>query len=76
MARYKSTSKKTRLTKQGKHTKWAPFWAVLKAYGKGKRVHPSSLTKTKRSWRRDNINTNIKNSKIIKPRTRKVEKKY
>lgn len=76
MARYKSTSKKKRLTKQGSRTKWAPFWAVLKVYGKGKRVHPASLTQVKRSWRRDNIDTKIKNSKIIKPRTKKVQKKY
>lgn len=52
MARYVHPSKKKRLIKHGRQTKWAPFWTVLKAFGKGKRVHPSRLTDVKRSWKR------------------------
>jgi len=47
----KRSSKKRHLEKAGKHTKWAPFWAVLKKYGQGKRVHPSRITHVKRNWR-------------------------
>ena len=49
--RNKRRSKKQHLDKAGKQTKWAPFWAVLRKYGKGKRVHPSAITHVKRSWR-------------------------
>ncbi len=66
MARYKSLSKKTHLATAGKRTKWAPFWIVLKAAGKGKKVHPARFTRIKRSWRR----TKLK----IKPR--RVHKRY
>ncbi|MBT4446260.1 hypothetical protein HOA92_03470 [archaeon] len=52
MARYIHPSKKKRLIKHGRQTKWAPFWTVLKAFGKGKRVHPSRLTDVKRHWKR------------------------
>jgi hypothetical protein len=45
------SSKKRHLEKVGKQTKWAPFWAVLKKYGKGKRVHPSAMTHVKRNWK-------------------------
>lgn len=45
------SSKKRHLGKFGKQTKWAPFWTVIKKHGKGKRVHPSSMTHVKRSWR-------------------------
>lgn len=51
MAHYKSLSKKMKLAKAGTHTKWAPFWTIFKAYGKGKRIHPSRLTHIKRSWK-------------------------
>lgn len=47
--------KKIILTKHGRRTKWAPFWAVVKKYGKGKRVHPSYMTRIRRSWRRTKI---------------------
>lgn len=43
--------KKTKLVVHGRRTKWAPFWAVVKKYGKGKRVHPSYMTRIKRNWR-------------------------
>ncbi len=58
------SSKKRHLEKAGKQTKWAPFWAVLKKYGKGKKVHPSRITHVKRSWR-------IKKLKIKPRRTPK-----
>jgi ribosomal protein L39E len=47
--------KKLKLAKQGRRTKWAPFWCVVKKYGKGKRVHPSYMTRTRRSWRRTKL---------------------
>ena len=55
MARYKSISKKLKLGKFGRQTKWAPFWTVPKIYGKGRRVHPGRHTAVKRSWRRTKI---------------------
>ncbi len=57
--------KKIKLSKAGRKTKWAPVWAVLKKFGSGKRVHPSTLTNTRRSWRR----TKLK----IKPRRQKKQ---
>ena len=45
------SSKKRHLDKVGKQTKWAPFWTVIKKYGKGKKIHPSKHTHVKRSWR-------------------------
>jgi ribosomal protein L39E len=52
MSRAIHSSKKKRLAKLGTQTKWAPFWTVPKKYGKGKRIHPSRHTATKRNWRR------------------------
>jgi len=52
MARFKHLSKKLRLNKLSRLTRWAPFWTVPKIYGKGKVVHPGRHTNTKRSWRR------------------------
>lgn len=60
------SSKKRHLAKAGKQTKWAPFWTVLKKYGKGKKVHPSAHTHVKRSWRVSSLK--------IKPR--KNDKSY
>lgn len=54
MARYKHFSRKKKLIKQGKRTKWAPIWVVLKKFGMGKKVHPSQFS-TKRSWRRTKL---------------------
>lgn len=59
----KSYSKKVKLAVHTRRTKWAPFWAVIKKYGMGKRVHPSQITKHRRQWRR----TKLK----IKPRRAK-----
>lgn len=51
----KNQNKKTKLAKKGKQTKWAPVWAVLKKYGMGKRIHPSQMTRNRRSWRRTKL---------------------
>jgi ribosomal protein L39E len=47
--------KKVKLAKHGRRTKWAPFWTVVKKYGKGKKMHPSYMTRIKRSWRRTKL---------------------
>ena len=47
--------KKIKLAKQTKRTKWAPVWAVLRKFGAGKRVHPSAITRTRRSWSRTKL---------------------
>lgn len=47
----KSYQKKIALGVARKQTKWAPVWAVVRTYGKGKRVHPSQLTAKRRNWR-------------------------
>jgi len=51
MRKHSRKSKKQHLEVAGKQTKWAPFWAVMRKFGKGKRVHPSTITHVKRSWR-------------------------
>jgi ribosomal protein L39E len=51
----KSQQKKTILAKKGRQTKWAPVWAVLKKFGMGKRIHPSAMTKYRRSWKRTKL---------------------
>lgn len=51
----KNFDKKVKLMKAGKQTKWAPVWVVLKKYGVGKRVHPSAITRYRRSWRRTKL---------------------
>ncbi len=55
MAHYKSLSKKIKLAKAGRQTRWAPFWTILKKFGTGKKLHPARLTRIKRSWRRTKI---------------------
>lgn len=47
--------KKIKLGVHTRMTKWAPFWAVLRKHGKGKRVHPSSMTAHRRHWRRTKL---------------------
>ena len=61
----KSYHKKIVLGTYERQTKWAPFWAVIRAYGKGKRKHPSELTTVRRSWRRTKL-------KLKPRRTRKT----
>jgi len=58
--------KKIKLGVANRRTRFAPFWAVLRKYGMGKRVHPSQMTAQRRHWRR----TKLK----IKPR--KTSKKH
>ncbi len=47
--------KKVALAVHERRTKWAPFWTVIKAHGKGKRKHPSEMTAIRRSWRRSKL---------------------
>lgn len=51
----KYKGKKERLAVKGRQTKWAPIWAVLRKFGTGKRVHPSALTRHRRSWKRTKL---------------------
>lgn len=60
----KTFNKKVQLGVHGRRTKWAPFWAVVRKYGAGKRVHPSAMTVMRRHWRRTKL-------KIKPRRTRK-----
>jgi len=62
----KNAQKKATLAKKGRQTKWAPVWAVLKKFGTGKRIHPSAITRQRRSWRRTKLH--------IKPRI--IRKSY
>jgi len=52
MARFFHLSRKLRLSKKGRQTRWAPFWTVPKIFGKTRRVHPGRITDVKRNWRR------------------------
>lgn len=47
--------KKIKLSKANKRTRWTPVWAVLKKFGAGKRVHPSTMTNSRRNWRRTKL---------------------
>ena len=58
--------KKVKLSVHERRTKWAPFWAVIRKLGMGKKVHPSQITKHRRHWRRIKLK--------IKPR--KLKKKH
>ena len=55
MSRFIHPSRKKRLAKAGRQTKWAPFWLMPKVFGKGRRIHPSRITHVKRNWRRHKI---------------------
>jgi len=61
-----ASSKKRHLDRAQRQTNWAPFWTVLKKYGKGKKIHPSRITHVKRAWQRSKLK--------IKPR--KMAKKH
>lgn len=56
--------KKAKLAVKGRQTKWAPVWVVIKKYGTGKKIHPSTTTAVKRNWRRTKLH--IKPRKIRK----------
>lgn len=55
MSKYKKLSKKLKLIRKKRQTRWAPFWTVPKIYGNGRRVHPGRHTVRKRSWRRTKL---------------------
>ena len=50
-----ASSKKRHLDRAQRQTNWAPFWTVLKKFGKGKKVHPSRITHVKRAWARSKL---------------------
>jgi len=54
----KSEKKKIKLSKANRRTKWAPVWVVLKKFGIGKKIHPSSITRQRRNWRRTKLKIN------------------
>lgn len=54
MTRNKSPKLKKQLGKASTQTVWAPFWTVMKKYGRV-RVHPGRHTHVKRHWNRTNI---------------------
>ncbi len=60
----KNTQKKSTLAKKARKSKWAPVWVVLKKFGMGKKIHPSAMTRHRRSWRRTKLH--IKPRKIRK----------
>jgi ribosomal protein L39E len=49
--------KKIQLGVANRQTKWAPFWAVIRKHGTGKRIHPSAITAHRRHWRRTKLKT-------------------
>lgn len=51
----KNANKKVKLAVARRRTKWAPIWIILKKYGKGKKVHPSVVTRHRRHWRRTKL---------------------
>ncbi|MBI2448993.1 hypothetical protein HYV49_01725 [Candidatus Pacearchaeota archaeon] len=62
----KHYQKKVHLAKLERRTKWAPFWIILKKFGKGKRVHPSAITRVRRNWR----------TRKLKLKPRRVKKEF
>jgi ribosomal protein L39E len=61
----RTTARKVKLSKAGQRTRWAPVWVVIKRFGTGKArsIHPSQITRNRRSWRRTKLH--------IKPRISK-----
>ncbi|MCX6775138.1 MAG: 50S ribosomal protein L39e [DPANN group archaeon] len=55
MGKVQHKGKKKHLGKAAQQTRWAPFWLVMKAKGKGKKMHPSAMTVAKRHWRRSKL---------------------
>jgi ribosomal protein L39E len=60
----KRQPKKIKLAVQNRRTKWAPIWVIIKKFGAGKKMHPSSITKQRRHWRRTKLK--IKPRRITK----------
>ena len=65
MKEKRKNQKKIKLSKANRKTKWAPIWTVLKKFGTGKRIHPSTITSVRRNWRRIKLR--------IKPRRQKKQ---
>ncbi|MEM1577775.1 MAG: hypothetical protein QXQ30_00345 [Candidatus Pacearchaeota archaeon] len=76
MTKQKEFEFKLKLIKQGKRTRWAPIFAIIRKFGLGKRVHPSVITRIKRNWRRRKIHPSIKRIEKRKIKSGKKEKKY
>jgi len=80
MAKYKTLTKKLRLGKQQKRTRWAPFWLIPRIFGKGKKIHPAEITRVKRHWRRTKIKREIKTQekrrKNIEFKSGRIKKKF
>lgn len=51
----KNPQKKATLAKKARQAKWTPIWVVLRKFGPGKRIHPSAVTRNRRSWRRTKL---------------------
>jgi ribosomal protein L39E len=51
----KEYQRKVMLAVSQRQTKWAPFWAVVKRFGQGKKMHPSQMTARRRHWRRTKL---------------------
>ena len=51
----KEYQKKIKLGIASRQTKWAPFWAVVRRFGQGKKMHPSQMTARRRHWRRTKL---------------------
>jgi len=51
----KEYQKKIKLGVYQRQIKWAPFWAVVRKHGQGKRIHPSQITARRRHWRRTKL---------------------
>ncbi len=49
--------KKIKLGVAERHTKWAPFWIILRKFGRGAagHRHPSEVTSVRRHWRRTKL---------------------
>ncbi len=60
----KDYQRKIKMAKMQRRTKWAPIWVILKKFGAGKRIHPSAITRVRRSWRRTKLK--IKPRKVRK----------
>ena len=75
MGSRKSHMLKLRLGRLSRQTKWAPFWAVFKRYGAGKKVHPSQMTRIRRLWRREKIQKKLKRIKPHKFKSGRIKKK-
>ncbi|MEM4605774.1 MAG: hypothetical protein QW103_01925 [Candidatus Pacearchaeota archaeon] len=61
--KHNQKSKKIHLEKFARQTKWAPFWAIVRKFGKGKKIHPAEITHIKRNWKIRKLNLKPKRIK-------------